>query len=68
MFKNDIDNIVQFNVGIEGISFLPGQVIGAKNSGNGRDIRYKIIGIDYNDNYDFIITAEKLDDDKNKGK
>ncbi len=68
MFRNNIDNIVQFVVGMEGISFLPGQVITAKDPGNGKDIRFKIIGIDYNDSYDFIITAERLDDEKNKGK
>ncbi len=63
MFRDDKNNIVQFIVGMEGISFLPGQVISTKDSGNGRPVRYKIIGIDYNDNYDFVITAEKLDDD-----
>ncbi len=68
MFKNDMDNIVKFTVGMEGISFLPGQVIRAKDPGNGRLIRFKVIAIDYNESYDFIITAERLDDDKNKGK
>ncbi len=63
MFRNNIDNIVQFTVGMEGISFLPGQVIRAKDPENGRPIRYKIIGIDYDEKFDFIITAERLDDD-----
>ncbi len=62
-----MDNTVQFVVGIEGISFLPGQVIKAKDPGNGKPIRFKVIEIDYNDSYDFIITAERLEE-KNKGK
>ncbi len=53
---------------MEGISFLPGQVITAKDTGNGRDIRFKVIGIDYDESYNFIITAEKLDEEKNRVK
>ncbi len=68
MFRNNIDNMVKFIVGMEGISFLPGQILKAKDPGNGRPIRYKIIGIDYNESYDFIITAERLDEEKNKDK
>ncbi len=67
MFRNNMDNTVQFVVGIEGISFLPGQVITSKDTGNGKPIRFKVIEIDYNDSYDFIITAERLEE-KNKGK
>ncbi len=68
MFRNNMNKTIQFKVGMEGISFLPGQILKAKDSGNGRSVRYKIIGIDYNESYDFIITAERLDEEKNKDK